>query len=149
MKQTGVTVGPLPGLLSKMPVVCIGENAGLLLQGVGRAENVLDFVSDGLADLITGNTEVAAGIEYIGAVEHDTAYACGHGETYIRVDVYLADCRSGSLAELLFRYAHSVRELAAGGVDLLNILLRNRRSTVENDGKAGKHLFNLIEYVET
>ena len=78
----------------------------------------------------------------------NAADTSGHGKTDIGVDVDLADSHAGSLAELALGDTDSVRELAADGVDLLDVLLRNRGSTVKNDREAGQAAANLFEDVE-
>ena len=102
-----------------------------------------------LLNLIAGDGEVSTGIEHLGLVVHDAADTGGHSETDIGVDIDLADCHLRCLTELLLRNTDSVRKLAADGVDLLDILLRNARSAVKNDREARKSLCDLFKNIKT
>ena len=101
-----------------------------------------------LLHLVTGGTQVLAGVELTGLLVEDLANGCGHGQTGVGVDVDLADSALGSLAELLLGDTYSVGQFATVGVDDVNVLLRNGAGAVENDGEAGKLLLNLVEHVE-
>ena len=68
--------------------------------------------------------------------------------TDIGVDVDLADGHACSLAQLFLGDTDGVGQLAADGVDLTDVLLGNRGSTVENDGELGKALADLLENIE-
>ena len=101
-----------------------------------------------LLNLSASNGEVGSGVKYLGLIVHNAADTCGHSETDIGVDIDLADSHGSSLAELLLGDTYSVGKLAAESVDLSNVLLRNGRSAVENDGESGESLLDFFENVE-
>ena len=71
-----------------------------------------------------------------------------HRETRVGVDVDLADGRGGRLAELLFRNADRVGELAAVLVDRVNLFLRDGGGAVKDDREARELLLDGRENVE-
>src|SRR5574344_45482 len=115
---------------------------------VVRAQDLDDLVHVDLLHLVTRRTEVLARIEFARLVVEDLADRRGHRETRVGVDVDLADRALRGLAELLFRNADRVGELAAEAVDLIDVFLRNRAGPVEDDRKARELLLDLLEDVE-
>ncbi len=89
-------------------------------------EHVDDFVLVKLLHLVAGRAEVFAGVELTGLVVEDLADSGGHGQTGVGVDVDFANGALGSLAELLFGDTDGIGELAAVGVDDVDIFLGNR-----------------------
>ena len=101
-----------------------------------------------LGHQVACRTAVLTRIELTRFLSEHLAYGSGEGETGVRVDVDLADSRLGSLAELLLRNTHCVRQLATVLVDHVHILLRNGRRTVQHDREARQLLHDSIEHVE-
>ena len=75
-------------------------------------------------------------------------HTCCVSQTGVGVDVDLANSALCSLAELLLGNTNSVGQLASVLVDDVDILLRNRRRSVEHDGEAGELLLDLFQDVE-
>ena len=67
----------------------------------------------------------------------------------VRVDVNLADCRSGSLTQLILRNTDSILQSSAVLVDDLYILLRYAGSAVKNDRESRDLLLDLMQDIET
>ena len=78
-----------------------------------------------LFHLVASGAEVFTGIELTRLVMEYLADCCGHCKTAVRVDVDLADCALGSLAELLLGDTYCVRKVAAVLIDDVDIFLRN------------------------
>ena len=78
-----------------------------------------------LLHLVTCRSEVLARVELTRLLSEDLADGCGHCKTAVGVDVDLAYCGLGSLAELLLRNTYCIRKLSAERVDHINILLWN------------------------
>ena len=78
-----------------------------------------------LLHLVAGRAEVFARVELAGLLVEDPADGCGHGQTAVGVDVDLAHCALGGLAELLLGDTDSVGKLAAMLVDHVDIFLGN------------------------
>ena len=104
---------------------------------------------DHLLDLVTGNGEIATGIEYVGLfVEYATDTRC-HSKTDIGVDVDLANSECSCLTELLLRDTNCIRHVSAVLVNHLNEFLRYGRRTVKNDRETRESLDALFKNVET
>ena len=73
----------------------------------------------------------------------------GHCEAKIGVDIDLADCHGGGLAELILGNAYRTGHLAAVFVYQLDKLLRNGRRAMKNNREAGQTLFNLFENIKS
>jgi len=99
--------------------------------------------------VVTSVGEVLTRIVVLGVFDKVLTDSSSHGETTIRVDVDLADSALDSLTDLVLGDTDGVLDLATILVDGLNVLLRNRRRTVENDGEAGDALLDLVEDIET
>ena len=102
-----------------------------------------------LTHFVTSYGEVGSGVEYVGLLCEDSSDTRCHCKTDIGVDIDLTYSHGSCLSELLFGNTDSIRELAADGVDLLNVFLRNGGRTVENDREAGESLFDFFENIET
>ena len=80
---------------------------------------------------------------------HNLADTCCQAQTKVRVDVNLADCRSGSLTQLILRNTDSILQSSAVLVDDLYILLRYAGSAVKNDRESRDLLLDLMQDIET
>lgn len=112
-------------------------------------ENVLDLVLNELFDVGAAVCAVLARIEMLRMSHEVLADTSRHSETQIGVDVDLADCGFCSLAELIFRDADSIVELATVVVDDLDVLRDNGGSTVQDDRELRNLLLDLSEDIET
>ena len=97
---------------------------GLSCLTVGT-EDVLDLVLIHLLHLLTGGLQILAGIEVSGILGEVLADGCGHGKTAVRVDVDLADCALGGLAELLLGNSDCIGKVSAILVAHIHIYLGN------------------------
>ena len=102
-----------------------------------------------LLHVLTRRGEVLARIEVAGILREVLADGGRHREARVGVDVDLADGTLGGLAELSFRNADSVRELAAELVDRVDLVLGNGGRSVKNDREAGELLLDGLEDVES
>ena len=82
-------------------------------------------------------------------VSQRLTHTCCVSQARVGVDVDLADSALGSLAELILGDTDSVGELAAVLVDDVDILLWDRRRSVQNDGEARELLLDLMQHVES
>ncbi len=98
--------------------------------------------------VVTSRTEVFAGVELTGLLSEYAAYGGCHCKTAVGVDVDFANCALGGFAELFFGDTDSIGKLATELVDSVDVILGNRRRTVEYDGEAGEFLHNSVEHVE-
>ena len=73
---------------------------------------------------------------------------CGHCKTQVGVNIYLADCHGGCLAELILGNADGARHVAAVFIDDFYEFLRNGAGAVENNGESGQTLFNFLKNVK-
>lgn len=87
-------------------------------------------------------------VEVLRMSEEVLADTSRHSEAQVGVDVDLADSGFSSLAELIFRDAYSVIELAAVLVDDLDVLRDDGGSTVQDDRELRDLLLDLSEDVE-
>jgi len=62
------------------------------------AQNIDDFVLDQILHILTAYLQIAPGIKARRVRHQLLAHAGGHGQAEVRVDVNLADCRSGKLS---------------------------------------------------
>jgi len=99
--------------------------------------------------IVTSIGEVLTRIVVLGVLNKVLTDSSSHSETTIRVDVDLANSALDSLTDLVLRNTNGVLDLATVLVDGLNVLLRNRRRTVENDGEARDAGLDLVEDIET
>ena len=113
-----------------------------------RAEYVFDLVGGQVVYVLTGICQVLARIEVFRMLGHVLADTGGHSQADIGVDVDLANGHGSSLAELVFRNADSVSQVAAVGVDDLDVFRNDGGSTVEYDREARQAFGNFFENVE-
>jgi hypothetical protein len=106
---------------------------------------VRDHVFDGL----TRRSEVFAGIEIFGMLDHMLTDSGGHRHTDVGVDVYLAYGRLGGRTKHLLGYTDSVGHFAAVGVYFVFKLRRNGRSAVKHYRETGQTAFDFFEDIET
>ena len=99
-------------------------------------------------DELAAVREVLARVEMIGMLRHVLADAGGQAQAEVGVDVDLADCHGSGFAELVFGNADGVGQVAAVGVDDLNVFRNDGRSAVQYDGEAGQAFGNFFEDVE-
>ena len=78
-----------------------------------------------LLHIVASRSEVLAWVELSWLLSEYLADSCSHCKTAVGVDVNLANCALGSLAELLLRNTDSIGELASKLVDSINLVLRN------------------------
>ena len=78
-----------------------------------------------LLHLLTCRLEILARIEVLRMLSKMLTDGSGHCKTAVRVDVDLAYCALGCLAELLLRDTYCIRKASAVCVDDINILLWN------------------------
>jgi len=102
-----------------------------------------------LDEVVTGVSEVLTRIVVLRVVDKVLADSSSHGKTTIGIDVDLADSALDGLADLVLGDTDGVLDLATVLVDGLDVLLRNRGRTVENDGEARDALLDLVEDIET
>ena len=102
-----------------------------------------------LLQLVASRTQVLAGVELGGLLNHHLAHGSGHSQTAVRVDVDLANGALSSLAQLILGNTDSILQGTTELVDDLYILLGNRRRTVQYDGEARELLLDLSQDVET
>jgi len=100
-------------------------------------------------EVVTSISKILTRIVVLWVINKVLTDSSSHSETTIRVDVDLADSALDSLTDLVFRDTNGVLDLATILVDGLNVLLRNRGRTVENDGEARDTLLDLVEDIET
>jgi len=100
-------------------------------------------------EVVTSISKILTRIVVLWVINKVLTDSSSHSETTIRVDVDLADSALDSLTDLVFRDTNGVLDLATVLVDGLNVLLRNRGRTVENDGEARDTLLDLVEDIET
>ena len=79
---------------------------------------------------------------------HKLTDGARHGQAQVGVNVDLADGQLCGLPQLILRYADGVGHFAAMLVNHLDILLRDRRRTVQHNGEAGKALGYLLQNVK-
>ena len=84
--------------------------------------------------LVTGGAQIFTRVKLTGFVVEDLADGGGHCKTAVGVDVDLADCALGGLAELLFGNANCIGQLTAELVDDVYILLRDRAGAMDAVG---------------
>jgi len=101
-----------------------------------------------LDEVVASVSEVLAGVVVLRVVDKVLADSSGHSKTTIRVDVDLANGALDSLADLVLGDADSVLDLSTVLVDGGNMLLRDRRRAVENDGEARDADLDLVEDVK-
>ena len=115
-----------PGIVGNAGRLCVYDTAGTdysALPFEPRTAN--DFVLVEFFHFVAGRPEVFAGIEF-GKLGSEYLADCScHCETAVRVDINLADCALGCLAEFFFGDTDCVGELAAVFVDFFNVFLRN------------------------
>ena len=116
---------------------------------VVAAQYVLDLVLNNSLDVSTSRSQVLTWIEVLWMLHEMLADAGSQGKAQVRVNVDLANCTTGSLAELILRNTDSIIQLAAVSVDDLYILRNYRRSTVEYDWELRQDLGDLVQNVET
>ena len=76
-----------------------------------------------LCHKVTCGAAVFAGIEFAGLLIEDLADGSGECKTAVGVDVNLADCALGCLAERLLGDTYRIGQLATVGVDDVDIFL--------------------------
>ena len=113
------------------------------------AQNVDQLVADHFLDVGTSGLQVLTGVEVIGMLLEVLTDSAGHCQTQVGVDVDLADRQLSSLTQLGLGDTDSVGHLAAESVDHLDVVLRNGRGAVQNDGEAGQTLGDFFQNVET
>ena len=113
-----------------------------------RTEHIGDLVLVQIHHVLTGLAAVLTRVEVFWVFIECLANTSGEGETRVGVDVDLADSTLGSPAELILWNTDSIWQFTAVLVDDVNILLWNRRRTVENDWEAGKLLLDGCENVK-
>ena len=99
--------------------------------------------------VLTSLTTVLTWVEVLRMFIKCLTNASSKGKTRVRVDVNLTNSTLSSLTELILWDTYSVWQLTTVFVDDVNILLRNRRRTVENDWEAWELLLNSCENVES
>lgn len=99
-------------------------------------------------DSCTGGGKILSGVEVRRILSHILSDSCGHCKTKVGVDVDLADCVLGCLAELALGDTDSVIHLAAVPVDLLNKLGDDGGSAVKDDGESGELLLDFLKDVD-
>ena len=97
---------------------------------------------------LAGGLEIFAGVKLCGLLGEGLADCGGHSETAVAIDVDLADCALGGLAELLLGDADGLLEGATVSVDGIDLFLRHGAGAVEDDGEAGELLLDCFEDVE-
>jgi len=102
-----------------------------------------------LDEVVTSVSEVLTRIVVLGVLDKVLADSSSHGKTTIGIDVDLADSALDGLADLVLGDTDGVLDLTTVLVDGLDVLLRNRGRTVENDGEARDALLDLVEDIET
>ena len=113
-----------------------------------RAEDAFDLVSDDVMDELTAVGEVLARVEMFRMLCHVLTDAGSQAETEVGVDVDLADSHGSCFAELVFRDADSVSQVAAVFVDDLDVFRYDRRCAVEDDREARQAFGDFFEDVE-
>ena len=112
-------------------------------------QNVDQLVTNDLLDVCTSGLQVLTGVELAGLIVVELTDGASHSQTQVGVDVDLTYGQGSSLTQLFFGNTDSVGHLAAVGVNHGNIVLRNGRRTVQDDGEAGQTLGDLFQNVET
>ena len=73
----------------------------------------------------------------------------GHAETEVGVDVDFANSHGSSFAELVFRDADSIGEMAVVSIDDFDVFRNDGRCAVEHDREAREAFGNVFEDIET
>ena len=97
---------------------------------------------------LTAVGEVLARVEMFRMLCHVLTDAGSQAETEVGVDVDLADSHGSCFAELVFRDADSVSQVAAVFVDDLDVFRYDRRCAVEDDREARQAFGDFFEDVE-
>jgi len=113
------------------------------------AENVNELMTNDLLDVCACGFEIFSGVKLIRMLSKELSDGTGHSEAEVRVDIDLTNGKLSSMTELFFGNADSIGHLAAVGVNHLNVILRNGRRTVENDGEVRQSVANLFKNVKT
>ena len=79
--------------------------------------------------------------------ERFAVHAAPH-QAAVGVDVDLGHAELGGALELVRIHALGALELAAGGVDARDLVLRDRAGAVHDQREAGQALLDLLEHVE-
>ncbi len=117
--------------------------------GFARAtENVDEFVLDEFFNVCSCGFEIFSRIEFGGIIVIELSDRSGHCKTEVGVDIDFANREFCGFAELFFGNADSVGHFAAVVVDHLNVILRNGRRTVENDGEVRQSSAYVFEDIE-
>lgn len=102
-----------------------------------------------LLHCLSGRSEILTRIE-VRRIESKVLADCGGAcKTEVGVDVDLADCHRSCFTEHIFGNALCAGHTSAVLVDDLDEVLRNGRSTVQNDGESGQTLADFFENVKT
>ena len=113
-----------------------------------RTEDGFDLMRYDVVNELTAVGQVLTRVEVVRMLSHVLADAGSQAETEVGVDVDLADRQGSSFAELIFRDADSVSQVAAVGVDDFDVFRYDRGSTVEYDREARQAFGNVFEDVE-
>ena len=100
-------------------------------------------------DVLAADLQILTRIEDGRIVNKGLTDTSGHAKTKIGIDVDLADSAACSLTKLIFRNTNGILQSTAVCVDDLDILLRDRGSSVQDDREARQSLDNLIEDIKT
>ena len=101
----------------------------------GAAKYVANFVADELLDFLSGGAEVLARIELLRSFREDLADAGGQSQAQIGVDIDLGATGAASDFDIAFGNTLSTGQCATVLINFLHQMLRNGRSTVENQGE--------------
>ena len=112
------------------------------------AKHFADFVLIEFLHKITGGTAIFAGIKLTRLVIEHFADCGRKGKTAVGIDVYLANCTLGGLAELCLGDTDCIGQFTAVLINNLDILLRNGRRAVKYDRESGKLILDFLEHVE-
>ena len=113
-----------------------------------RTENGFDLVSYDVMDELTAVGQVLTRVEVIRMLSHVLTDAGSQAETEVGVDVDLADRQGSCFTELIFGDTDSISQVAAVGVDDLNVFRYDGRCAVEYDREARQAFGNVFEDVE-
>ena len=98
--------------------------------------------------LFAGRPEVFARVEFGRFFIEYFPNRCCKDQAAIGVDVDLAHSRSRCFSELIFRNTDSRFQLSVVVVDEVDVFLKNGTGSVQNDGKTGDSLFDLLKDIE-
>jgi len=128
----------------------VSQETSLIPALACRVENfVTSLVLVKSNKIVTSISKVLTRIVVLRVVNKVLTDSSSHSKTTIRIDVNLADSALNSLTDLVLWDTNGVLNLTTVFVDGLNVLLRDGRRTVENDGEARDTLLDLVKDIET